>query len=75
MPRLIDGTEVSAESYEWLMECLARYLLKQPLDQRREFLAVSHKKAPDLVGDLRASMTAIHDAKKRASNSAPPKVT
>lgn len=75
MPTLVDGTHADADSYEWLMECLARHLLKHPLDKRREFLATWDIKAPDLVADLRASMTACHEAKKRASENAAPDLT
>ena len=63
---LIDGREVDSSSPEWLLETLARHLLKQPLDKRRDFLDSWDKKAPDLVGDLRASMSACHAAAKKS---------
>jgi hypothetical protein len=35
---LHDGREVSTNSHDWKLECLARFLLKLPMAKRREWL-------------------------------------
>lgn len=42
---LHDGTTVLSDSREWLLECEARYLLKQPtVESRRTLLAAIEKR-------------------------------
>ena len=65
---LIDGRPVPSDSDEWRMECLARVLLALPLDERRAWLgAVEKRRGETAANRLRAAMTALHQAKKRAA--------
>lgn len=43
--RLHDGREVLSDSREWLLECEAKYVLKQPtIEARRTLLAAIEKR-------------------------------
>lgn len=66
MPVLIDGRDVASTSAEWQMECLARWVLQlKPLQRRRDWLDDVQKRDPELAIELRDTMTAVHDARKK----------
>lgn len=61
--RLLDGTEVASDSREWRDECLARRLLRLPLDERRAWLADwEQRHGPEAGRQLREAMRAVHEA-------------
>jgi hypothetical protein len=64
--RLVDGTEVSNYSPEWLHECLATHLLNSmPLLRRRAFLdTIKEKQGEPAYMRLRNTLVAVHAARK-----------
>jgi hypothetical protein len=65
---LHDGRQVDSHSREWQIECLARHLLTQPLESRREFLAGMDKRRGERsTVDLRKVMTALHKQQRQAA--------
>jgi hypothetical protein len=59
---LCDGREVASDSREWLLETLAKHVLRRPLDVRRQWLADMERKG-DVAGanELRDAMRRVHE--------------
>jgi hypothetical protein len=59
---LINGREVASDSREWLLETLARHILRRPLDVRRQWLADMERKGDKAGADeLREAMRTVHE--------------
>ena len=66
MPVLHDGREVPDDSFDWLLETLACWVLDlQPLARRQQWLAEFEVKSPRLAPELKARMLAIWKERKR----------
>jgi hypothetical protein len=66
---LIDGRTVPSDSEAWKLECLARELLRRPLEARQAWLAdfdQRHKNRPSAAEQVRAAVIAVHHHQRAA---------
>lgn len=63
---LHDGTQVSSDSREWLLECEARHILKQPTveDRRTLLAAIEKRRGKEARQDLEQRALAIWRANR-----------
>ena len=64
MKTLHDGRQVSSDSPEWLLECLARHVLAQ---RSRKAMEEWLERCKFDTGELRARMNAIRESRKHAT--------
>lgn len=69
---LHDGRRVPSDSHEWKLECLARHLMRLPLDKRRAWLAGF---GPANEQALLACMNGIRRAREAGRNAQLPLIS
>jgi hypothetical protein len=65
---LHDGRVVASDSADWLWECLARTVLRMPLDHRREWISdFAERNGEELADKLRDLLKKLHAARTGAA--------